>query len=409
MKVKVDTLQNWEQNPREIDEKNFRALVKYVSKYPETIHLIVDGRDKSTVLGGNMRLRAIRSLGWEEVEVAFVNVKNDAEAVEVALIDNNQFGTYVKGELLSLVGSFDDLALDDFNVDFNPRSLKDIVSREFHAAEDDFDPSSVEENKHGVVQGDVWQLGRHRLVCGDATVYEDVLKLMEGGKASMVFTDPPYNVDYKGSAGKIMNDNLGSNFSQFLIDAIANMRAFVEGDVYIAMSSSELHTLYNAFSVNDGHWSTYIIWVKNTFTMGRSNYQRQYEPILYGWFEKSSHYWSGARNLSDVLRLEDARRNEDGTVVIAIDNVPMDVWEFPKPTKSKEHPTMKPVKLCERAVANSSRMDDTVLDLFGGSGSTLIACEQMQRSCRILELDPHYCSVIIERWQTLTNQKAKRL
>ena len=180
---------------------------------------------------------------------------------------------------------------------------------------------------------------------------------------------------------KIANDNLGADFERFLYDACVNILAVTKGAVYICMSSSELHTLEKAFREAGGHWSTFVIWAKNTFTMGRSDYQRQYEPILYGWKEGTDHFWCGARDQGDV-------------------------WFVKKPVANDLHPTMKPVELVERAVRNSSKGRDTVLDPFGGSGTTLIACEKAGRQARLIELEPKYCDVIIRRWEEFTGRQA---
>jgi DNA modification methylase len=209
----------------------------------------------------------------------------------------------------------------------------------------------------------------------------------------MVFTDPPYNVNYgatmkdklRGRKGKvprkIANDNLGDGFEQFLREACTNILTVTKGAVYICMSSSELHTLQKAFREAGGHWSTFVIWAKNTFTMGRSDYQRQYEPILYGWKEGSDHFWCGARDQGDV-------------------------WFVKKPVSNDLHPTMKPVELVERAIRNSSKSRDTLLDPFGGSGSTLIACEKAGRQARLIELEPKYCDVIVRRYQEFSGKEA---
>jgi DNA modification methylase len=178
----------------------------------------------------------------------------------------------------------------------------------------------------------------------------------------------------RGKHRPILNDNLGEDFGRFLQAASANIVAVTKGAIYVCMSSSELHTLQTAFREAGGHWSTFVIWAKNTFTLGRADYQRQYEPILYGWKEGTDHYWCGARDQGDV-------------------------WFIDKPTKNDLHPTMKPVALVERALRNSSKSRDTVLDPFGGSGTTLIACEKAGRQGRLLELDPSYCDVIVRRWQ----------
>ena len=205
----------------------------------------------------------------------------------------------------------------------------------------------------------------------------------------MTFTDPPYDVDYgnsakdklRGKSRKILNDNLGEGFEQFLYDACVNILAVTKGGVYMCMSSSELHTLQRAFREAGGHWSTFVVWAKNTFTMGRADYQRQYEPILYGWKEGTDHYWCGARDQGDV-------------------------WFVDKPARNDLHPTMKPVALVERAIRNSSKTRDVVLDPFGGSGSTLIACARSGRSARIVELDPRYCDVIVRRWRNQGGEAA---
>ena len=186
----------------------------------------------------------------------------------------------------------------------------------------------------------------------------------------------------RGKKRKIANDNLGGDFEQFLRDACVNMLAVTKGAIYICMSSSELHTLQKAFREAGGHWSTFVIWAKNTFTMGRSDYQRQYEPILYGWKEGTDHFWCGARDQGDV-------------------------WFIKKPVANDLHPTMKPVELVERAIRNSSKGRDTVLDPFGGSGTTLIACEKAGRQARLIELEPKYCDVIVRRWQEFTGKEAR--
>jgi DNA modification methylase len=237
--------------------------------------------------------------------------------------------------------------------------------------------------------GDLWVLGEHRLLCGDATVPDDVERVLAGQLADMTFTDPPYNVDYgssakdklRGSKRRILNDDLGAGFEAFLHQACANILDVTKGAVYVCMSSSELHTLQRAFTAAGGKWSTFVIWAKHTFTLGRADYQRQYEPILYGWRDGHDHYWCGARDQSDV-------------------------WPFDKPARNDLHPTMKPVALVERALRNSSKSRDIVLDPFGGSGSTLIASEKAGRHARLVELDPKYCDVIIQRWQAWTGERA---
>jgi len=229
------------------------------------------------------------------------------------------------------------------------------------------------------------------VACGDATDREAVQRLMGQSKAAMTFTDPPYNVNYgetmkdklRKNSNKIINDNLGDAFEPFLEKSCKNMLEFTDGAVYICMSSSELHTLQKAFIAAGGHWSTFVIWAKNTFTIGRSDYQRQYEPILYGWREGVSHYWCRDRDQGDV-------------------------WQVDKPSSCSLHPTMKPLDLIERAIQNSSQSGDRVLDTFLGSGSTLIACERTSRICYGMELEPLYVDIARMRWEAFTGEKAKK-
>jgi len=288
----------------------------------------------------------------------------------------------------------DALAEEDFDLEligFDEASLVDLLGADEpdHAGQTDAD--AVPEIAETPISqpGDVWIMGEHRLVCGDATTAEAYASLFRNGeRADMVFTDPPYNVAYAVDVHvpdikqrPIANDNLGAGFEPFLRDALSLLMAHCRGAIYIAMSSSEIHTLRRVFDELGGHWSTFIIWAQNTFTLGRSDYQRQYEPILYGWPKDASRHWCGDRDQGDV-------------------------WQIAKPARNDLHPTMKPVELVERAIRNSSRPGDVVLDPFGGSGTTLIAAEKSGRSARLIELDPKYCDVIMRRWQEYTGSDA---
>jgi DNA modification methylase len=232
--------------------------------------------------------------------------------------------------------------------------------------------------------GDLWILGDHRLLCGDSTQPDQLQRVLDGRSSDMIFTDPPYNAAYVGKTAEkltITNDDLGDDFEAFLCRSCQTMLAVNSGAVYICMSSGQLHKLYKAFCHAGGHWSTWIIWAKHTFTLGHSDYQRQFEPILYGWKDGTRHYWCGDRNQGDV-------------------------WLIDKPHANKEHPTMKPLELVERAIVNSSRKKDVVLDPFGGSGTTLLAAERTGRRARVLEIDARYVDVVVRRWQSYTNESA---
>jgi DNA modification methylase len=253
-------------------------------------------------------------------------------------------------------------------------------------SENDIDPDDAPEAEPDVVtqSGDLWIAGTHRILCGDGTKVKDLERLLDK-PSDMVFTDFPYNVAYEGKTARkltLANDDLGTGFSEFLQSACRALLTVNNGTMYLCMSSSELHRLYSAFTEAGGHWSTFIIWGKNAFTLGRSNYQRQYEPILYGWREGHKHYWCGKRDQGDL-------------------------WMVDKPFRNDVHPTMKPVELVERAIRNSSRAGEIVLDAYAGSGSTLIACQRTGRAARLVEIDPRYVDVIVRRWQEYTGQATR--
>lgn len=352
------------------------------------------GKPTGMVIAGNHQLLAAKQLGWTEIAVVFTD-DDDKTARAFALADNrtHDLGNYDNVLLAELL---EDLKMDDdlFGASgYTAKDLKNLLSD--NAKKDKYDgktdPDEIPETpvKAKSKAGNVYKLGNHRLFVGDSCDPTSYEKLLEGGKAQMCFTDPPYNVNYKSANDnvtkkQIMNDNLGDDFYAFLHDACQNIVNFTDGGCYLAMSSSELHTLQKAWLAVGGHWSTFIIWAKNTFTLGRSDYHRQYEPILYGWNKKTGHKWHGDRSQGDV-------------------------WFVDKPRKSDLHPTMKPVELVEKAIHNSSQIGELVLDPFGGSGTTLIACERTGRHARMIELDPRFADVIIKRWEDHTGLKAEKV
>lgn len=246
--------------------------------------------------------------------------------------------------------------------------------------------------------GNIWCLDRHRLLCGNATVQQSFEQLMQGEMAAMVFTDPPYNVGYESLLlsidrglnrersrryNKIANDNLGSSYFDFLCTALKLIHSYCNGAIYMCSAAAQIDTAVTAFRASGGHFSTIIIWAKNVFSINRSDYRYQYEMIIYGWPEGKKRYWCGGRNQSNL-------------------------WHIKRPNKNDLHPTMKPVELVERAICNSSRPGDIVLDPFAGSGSTLVAAERTGRIAYLMEIDPHYCDVIVRRWEEYTGKKAIR-
>ncbi len=376
-------------NARTHDEGQVSQIAGSIAEFGFVNPILVG--DDNVIIAGHGRLLAAQQLGLEKVPVIVLGHLTEAQRRALVIADNKiAENAGWNEELLQLeLAELRDLDFDLELIGFSDEELDALLESEPEAGltEDD----AVPEIEALAVSrtGDLWILGEHRLLCGDATSADDMAMLMDSQLADMVFTDPPYNVDYGNSAkdkmrGKdrrIMNDNLGEGFYEFLKAALANLLEVTKGACYVAMSSSELDTLQQAFRDAGGKWSTFIIWAKNTFTLGRSDYQRQYEPILYGWREGSEHFWCGARDQGDV-------------------------WFFNKPAKNDLHPTMKPVELVERAVRNSSKSRDIILDPFGGSGSTLIACEKSGRQARLIELDPKYVDVIIRRWQEYTGEDA---
>jgi DNA modification methylase len=360
-----------------------------IKEFGWTNPVLVDGTNG--IIAGHGRVLAARKLGLERVPVIELAHMSEAQKRAYVLADNQLAlnagwdEALLRLELTDLEALGFDLGL----IGFAEGELERLLAGEDKVGltEDDEAPALSEQAV--TKPGDLWVLGNHRVLCGDATVLGDVERVLSGQLAYLTFTDPPYNVDYgssakdklRGNQRKILNDNLGSGFEVFLHDACANILSVTKGAVYVCMSSSELHTLQRVFTAAGGKWSTFVIWAKHTFTLGRSDYQRQYEPILYGWPAGHDRYWCGARDQGDV-------------------------WFFDKPVKNDLHPTMKPVALVERAVRNSSKSRDIVLDPFAGSGSTLIACAKAGRQARLVELDPRYCDVTVRRWQAWTSEVA---
>jgi DNA modification methylase len=387
----VDRLIPFARNARTHSDEQVAQIAASIAEFGWT-NPILAGAD-GIVIAGHARLLAARKLGLAEVPVIVLDHLTKSQRRALVIADNRlALNAGWDEEMLRV--ELDALREDDFNLDvlgFADDEMEALLAEPEEPVTGNTDDDAVPETPETAVTvtGDVWLLGDHRLLCGDATQMEAVEKVLAGVLADMVFTDPPYNVNYgatmkdklRGKRRAIKNDNLGDGFEQFLRDACANMLTVTKGAVYICMSSSELHTLHQSFREAGGHWSTFVVWVKNTFTMGRSDYQRQYEPILYGWKEGTDHYWCGARDQGDV-------------------------WFVKKPVVNDLHPTMKPVELVERAVRNSSKSRDTVLDPFAGSGSTLIACEKTGRQARLIELEPKYCDVIIRRFEEFSGHRA---
>ncbi|HZV05587.1 MAG TPA: site-specific DNA-methyltransferase [Gemmataceae bacterium] len=380
----VERLIPYARNARTHSDEQVAQIAASIAEFGWT-NPILAGSD-GIIIAGHARLLAARKLGMTEVPVIVLDHLTATQRRALVLADNRlALNAGWDEEMLRV--ELESIREDNFDLDvigFTDDELRDLL------AEPETEPPAGLTDEDAVpdtaetaitVPGDVWILGEHRLLCGDSTQINSVEKVLAGDLADMAWTDAPYNVNYgqtmkdklRGNKRRILNDNLGANFGPFLREACTNILAVTKGAVYICMSSSELHTLHTAFTEAGGHWSTFIIWAKNVFTMGRADYQRQYEPMLYGWREGTDHFWCGARDQGDV-------------------------WFVKKPVKNDLHPTQKPVELIERAIRNSSKTQDTILDPFAGSGSTLIACERTGRHARLIELEPLYCDVIARRY-----------
>jgi DNA modification methylase len=329
------------------------------------------------VVGGHQRLKVLIDMGITEVECVVVEMDAEKEkALNIAL--NKISGEWDKEKLALLIA---DLQGADFDVSltgFDPAELdalfKDSIKDGIH--DDDFDVETELKKPPITKLGDVWTLGRHRLVCGDSTKANTFDLLMAGAKANLVITDPPYNVNYGGNAGKIKNDNMANDaFYSFLLSSFQNTEAVMADDasIYVFHADTEGLNFRRAFSDAGFYLSGCCIWKKQSLVLGRSPYQWQHEPVLYGWKKNGKHQWYTGRKETTI-------------------------WEFDKPKKNGDHPTMKPIPLLAYPIMNSSMSNTLVLDPFGGSGSTLIACEQSDRSCYTIELDEKFCDVIVKRY-----------
>ena len=338
---------------------------------------VIWNKQTGRVVGGHQRLKVLIDSGITEVDVVVVDMNTEKEkALNIAL--NKISGEWDTDKLALVIA---DLQGADFDVSltgFEPEELDDLFRDDVKdgVKEDDFDVEAELQKPVFSKAGDLWMLGEHRLLCGDSTKPETYELLMNGKKAQLVVTDPPYNVDYKGTAGKIKNDKMSEDqFEQFLLAAYSQMYESMTDDASIYVFHSDSHGLAfrKAFEEAGFYLSGCCIWKKQSLVLGRSPYQWQHEPVLFGWKKKGKHQWYTGRKESTI-------------------------WEFDKPKKNADHPTMKPVALVAYPIMNSTMTGCLVLDPFGGSGSTLIACEQTGRICYTVELDEKFCDVIVKRY-----------
>ena len=360
---------------------------------------------KAAIAAGIKRVRVIETTGDELIAVKRTDVELESEqGRKMALLDNltTQVNlAWDETELQTITGEIEGFDVGDFGFD-----IKDMPQTEFatgtatrevneqkETEEDDFDPDAQYETK--VHEGDIWALGAHKLLCGDSTKAENVSRLLGEEKADMVFTDPPYLMGFQGNVhadgsksfnaqfGEIKNDKMSrEDGDTFIFNVFDMIRQFCKGAYYVCFYRLGLDYIFRALDAHNNRYRALIIWDKGNHTLSNSDYMSKYEPIVYGWFDEHNFYG---------------------------DRSNFDIWPIQRTQKNELHPTMKPIALCAKAIQNSSKEGDIVLDLFGGSGSTMIACEQVGRKARLIELDTHYCNVIIARWEKLTGQKAVKL
>lgn len=383
--VEIEKLKPYKNNARTHSDEQIEKIAKSMKEFGFINPILVDGN--LNVIAGHGRILGAKKLGMKEVPCLFIEDLTEEQKRAYIIADNRlaEDAGWDK-ELLKI--ELEDLKNMNFDITLTGFELEDFdfSMDETEVIEDEFDETVPEEPTSK--KGEIYKLGKHFLMCGDSTDINDVEKLMNGVKADMLLTDPPYNVDYEGGNGlTIQNDNMDDEtFREFLRVSFFNANSVMkEGAVfYIWHADSEGYNFRGA--CHDIGWKVRqcLIWCKNTLVMGRQDYHWKHEPCLYGWKEGASHLWASDRKQTTVL-------------------------EFDRPSVSKEHPTMKPVGLFDYLIKNNTKKDDIVLDLFAGSGTSIIACEQNGRIAYSMELDPKYVDVIISRWEKLTGQQAERI
>lgn len=374
--VPIEKLVPYVNNARTHSPEQVNKLRSSLREFGFINPVIID-RDYG-VIAGHGRILAAKEENIKEVPCVFADHLTEAQKKAYIIADNRMAmdagwdEELLRVEIEALQAEAFDLSLTGFD----EKELSDLFKDDTDVEDDDFDVDSELKEPAVTQMGDVWTLGRHRLVCGDSTKEETYDVLMQGQKANLVITDPPYNVNYEGTAGKIKNDNMADDkFYQFLLDAFLNMEKVMANDasIYVFHADTEGLNFRKAFSDAGFYLSGCCIWMKPSLVLGRSPYQWQHEPCLYGWKKKGKHQWYSDRKQTTI-------------------------WSFEKTKKNTDHPTMKPIPLLAYPIKNSSMSNTLVLDPFGGSGSTLIACEQTDRSCYTIELDEKFCDVIVKRY-----------
>jgi DNA modification methylase len=420
----VSALKPYEKNARTHSAEQVEQLTRSIREFGFTNPLLVDETDR--IIAGHGRLQAALALKMAEVPVIVLTGLSEPQRRALILADN-KIALNSGWDLKLLTEELADLKLEGYDLTLTGFSLEEIDGMT-PVVLDEKDPDDAPDlpKEPKTKPGDVYVLGPHRLVCGDSTSLENIDRLMQGALADVCWTDPPYNVAYETKAGKIANDDLDDGeFRDFLSGAYGCAFAVMKpgAAIYVAHADTEGLNFRATFRAAGFKLSGCLIWRKDSLVLGRSDYQWQHEPILYGWKPGSRHRWYGGRKLTTMIDLDQERmpfkRRDDGKYELRIGDSVMiidgtatieelvpSVINEPKPKRSDGHPTMKPVALIERMLRNSARPGDIVLDLFGGSGSTLMAAERLGMCARLSELDPGYCDVIVARYEAYTGRKA---
>jgi site-specific DNA-methyltransferase (adenine-specific) len=367
----VDLLIPYDKNTKKHDKTQINNVAESIKQYGFVQPIVID--KENVVVIGHCRLLAAKQLKMKEVPCVCVEDLTEEQVKALRIVDNKSNES--EWDFDSIADELAELDLSDFDFDFG---IEGDEEKETEIVEDE--APEVDEDAEPIAKlGDIWQLGRHRLMCGDSTDKETVEMLMDGKKADMVFTDPPYGVDYEG-----INNDSRSGLEDLLTSAFENYKEnCIDGASIYCFHSDKCADIFHAVFRSFCHFSSMIIWEKQSLVLSQGDYQSIHEPCLYGWFDNGTHRFFGDRKQTSV-------------------------WKFDR--KSIEgHTTPKPIGFICKALENSSKKNEKVLDLFGGSGSTLIACEQLDRICYMMELDPKYCDVIIKRWETFTGEKAVKL
>jgi site-specific DNA-methyltransferase (adenine-specific) len=367
--VKIGDVKINPNNPRLIKDDKFAKLVQSIKDLPQMLDIrpIVVNSDM-VVLGGNMRLKACKEAGLKQVPIIIADNLTEDQQREFLIKDNVSGGEW---DWQMIANDWDAEQLEEWGLDipdFEPEQILEAVEDEFEVPD-----GGIETD---IVLGDLFEIGEHRLLCGDSTDSDAVARLMDGELADICHTDPPYNINYEGGSKKrekIANDKL-EDFPKFLYDVYTTIATALKkgGAIYVWHASSETHNFIQQFLDAGFLFKSYIVWNKNNSTFGRSDYHWKHEPCIYGWLDGASHKWYGDRKQTTI-------------------------WDIDRPSRSEEHPTMKPIALCSKPLENSSKQGDIVLDVFLGSGSTMVASHQLKRKCYGMELDPKYCQVIVDR------------